>query len=75
MENKSCSLVDFLHVCAVMLGLHVDYIIRSHDQENDVAPHFSCLNLKNAVVPFLMSLASCDAYTSANYAPDFDYID
>ena len=33
----------------------------SHDPEGHAVPHFNFLDLTNAVVPFMMSLASCDA--------------
>ena len=33
----------------------------SHDQEQHVAPHFSCIDLRNAKVLLMMLLALCDA--------------
>ena len=36
----------------------------SHDI--NVAPHFGCLNLRSAVVPLMMLLASCDTDARAN---------
>ena len=43
--------------------------------KSNFAPNFGCLDLRNAVVPFLVPLASSDANTSANVAPHFDYLD
>ena len=33
----------------------------SHDQESHIAPHVNCLDLINAMVPFMMLLALCGA--------------
>ena len=40
--------VFFLPVCAVMWGLHVDYIIRLHDQKGHVASRIDHLDRRNA---------------------------
>ena len=37
----------------------------SHEQKHHVAPHFSCFNVKNAMVPLMMPLALCDSNASA----------
>ena len=37
----------------------------SHNQEIHAVPHFSCHNLRNAMVPLMMLLASCDTDVSA----------
>ena len=34
--------------------------------KSGVAPHFNCLDLRNAMVPFFISLPSCDANNSPN---------
>ena len=54
----------------------------SHDEKNHVAPHFNCLDLRNAMVPLTTLLASCDTTTGGNgvtdqkshVAPHLDYI-
>ena len=38
----------------------------SHDQKSNIAPYFNHLGLRNAVVPFMTQLASCDASASAS---------
>ena len=43
---------------------HVVLTLTPHDQESNVAHHFNCLDLKKAMLPFLMLLALCDG--SAN---------
>ena len=35
-----------------------------HDQKCHIAPHFSCLDLRNAKVPLMNLLALCDAGAS-----------
>ena len=54
MENKSCSLVGFLIVYAVIWVLDVAYIIRSHDQKSHIAPYFNHLDPGKAMVPFMI---------------------
>ena len=49
-----------------MWGLHVSYIISSNDQRSHVTPHSSCLNLRNAKMPLMILLASCDSHATAN---------
>ena len=48
------------------LASQIPVVIVSHDQKSHVAPHFSCLNLRNAVVPFTMPSTSCDIHTSSS---------
>ena len=38
----------------------------SHDQNHDAAPYFSCLELREAVVPLTTLFASYDTNTSAS---------
>ena len=47
-----------------MWAIHVDYIIRSHDQKGHVVPHINCLYPRNAVVLLTMLLASHNADVS-----------
>ena len=55
----------------------------SYDQKSHVTPHFSCLNLRNAMVLLMMLLASCDTDACVNgiklpkhhVAPNFDCLD
>ena len=45
-------------------------------KKNHVAPHVNCLDLRNALVPFLLPLeANTDANISANITPHSDYLD
>ena len=37
-----------------------------HDQKGYVAPHFDCLVLSNAVIPFMIPSVSCDTGTGIN---------
>ena len=48
------------HVTPVMMPM------ASHNQNSHVAPHFNYLNLRNAVGPLMMLLASCNIDASAN---------
>ena len=41
----------------------------SHDQKSHVAPHFSFLDLRNAMVPVMTPLASCHTNTNTNGIP------
>ena len=43
--------------------------------KSNVAPDFKCVDLRDAMVSFLIPLAPCDANTSANVSPHFDYLD
>ena len=56
-------------VVPLMTPLHhvmlMPTLMASYDQRSNVAPHFSCLNLRNAMV-LLMMLALCDTGASAN---------
>ena len=40
--------------------------VASHNKESLVAPHFSCLDLRNTVVILMLLLAWCDTDVSAN---------
>ena len=40
--------------------------ILAHGQESHVEPHFDHLDIRNAVVPLMMSLVSLDADAGAN---------
>ena len=57
MGNKSWSLV-LLTCMSSNGGPHVDYIISSHDPKSHVAPNFSYLDPRNAMVPLIMLLAT-----------------
>ena len=54
-----------------------------HDQMSYAAPHFDCLDLRKAMVPLMMPLASCDVDASAigitwpkvHVAPHFSHLD
>ena len=37
-----------------------------HNQKSQVVPYFSCLDLRDSMVPFLMPEASCVADINAN---------
>ena len=37
-----------------------------HDQKGHVAPHFSCVKLRNAVVPLMILLVSCNSNASTS---------
>ena len=71
-ENKRCSFhgvflcVFLLLICAVMWDLHVDYIIWSHDSKKSCCTSFYHIDPRNAVVPLIMLLASCNADASTN---------
>ena len=41
-------------------------LIALHVQKTYVSPYFNHLDLTNAVVPLIITLASCDADTNAN---------
>ena len=40
--------------------------VASHDQKSNFAPHFSCLNILNAVISMMMLMASCDTDACVN---------
>ena len=44
----------------------------SHEQKSNVTPHFSCLDLRNAVVPFKMPSALHNASGSVNGVTSHD---
>ena len=44
-----------------------------HDQNHNVAPQ--CHDLRNAVIPFSIPLASCDINNSSDVTPYLDYLD
>ena len=58
-------------------------LMESHDKKGHVTPHFNHLYLRNAVMPSMMHLASCDMDPDTNaitcpkihIAPHFDYLD
>ena len=47
-----------------MWGLLVDFIIRSHDQKSDFAPHFNYCEPRKAMMILTKLLESCDANNS-----------
>ena len=65
------------HWCHVML-----MPMASHNQKSYVASEFICLDLRNAVVPLMTPLTSCDASAGtigvtqpkSNMAPHFNYL-
>ena len=48
------------------VGQHADYIIGSYDQRRHEVPHFNQFDPRNAVVPLMMLLASCNADVRTN---------
>ena len=62
------------------VGLHVDFIVRSHDQKSHVASDFNHHDPMNAMVPLITLLALCDINIGVNeqnsyVAPHFDHLD
>ena len=59
-----------MYVCPQANTLDVMLVpvsVTSHDQKNDVAPHFNHLDLMNAVVSLVMLLTLCDANAGTNH--------
>ena len=65
MVNKRSRLL-FELVCVVIWGLHVDYIIRLHDQIKHVAPHFNYLDPSNVKLPLMLLFTSHNANASTS---------
>ena len=59
-----CSIVDKSCSLLFLWDLHVNYIICHLTKNSHVAPHFNHLDLRNAMVPLMMLLASW--YSSAS---------
>ena len=53
--------MQWFHLCCCLLHVMLTFgPMTLHDQEGQVAPHFNCLDLWNAMVPLMMLLALCD---------------